>query len=96
MNTQHKLSVPPPHLRRGAGKAFEDSSIDSDRHILTYMTEALGHETLADARVLDMGCGTKFTQAILGYDIPIGEYIGVDVFREMIQFLSEATVGDDR
>ena len=38
-----------------------------------------------------MGCGTKFTQAILGYDIPVGEFIGVDVYKEMIEFLRSST-----
>ncbi len=55
------------------------------------MAQALGLETLADSRVLDMGCGTKFTQAILEYDIPLGEYIGVDVYEEMIDFLGKCT-----
>ena len=90
MNTLPKLSVP-SKLRRGGKKSDQWEYINGGRDLLSYMAKALGLENLADSRILDMGCGTKFTQAILEYDIPIGEYIGVDVYGEMIDFLSDST-----
>lgn len=60
--------------------------------LLRYTTERLGLEDLADKDVLDVGCGTKFTEALLNDKIPIGSYTGVDVYREMVDFLqSEVT-----
>lgn len=85
-----KLSVPNT-LRRGAKKRDEWTYVDGGRDLLNYMCGVLGLEDLGSSRVLDMGCGTKFTQAIVNYDIRIGEYIGVDVYGEMIDFLNENT-----
>jgi SAM-dependent methyltransferase len=84
------LSVP-SKLRRGGKKSDEWEYIDGGRDLLNYMSKALGLKDLGDSRVLDMGCGTKFTQAILNYNIPVGEYIGVDVYGEMIDFLRSST-----
>jgi len=86
MSLAPSLSVPAA-LRRGDKKGDEQEYVEEGRDLLTYMTQALGLDNLANSRVLDMGCGTKFTQAILEYDIPVGEYIGVDVYSEMIEFL---------
>lgn len=94
MREPPKLSVP-SQLRRGGKKSDEWEYIDGGRDLLSYMSEALGLDTLNNQRVLDMGCGTKFTQAILNYDIPIGEYVGIDVYSEMIDFLN-TNVSDPR
>ena len=88
------LSIP-VQLRRGGRKGNEWGYVDEGRDLLAYMCQALGLSTLGDSRVLDMGCGTKFTQAMLNYDIPIGEYIGMDVYKEMIEFL-RSSVSDPR
>ncbi len=90
MSQPPTLSVPKA-LRRGGKKSDEQTYVEDGRDLLTYMTQALALDSLANSRVLDMGCGTKFTQAILGYDIPVGEYIGVDVYKEMIEFLRSST-----
>lgn len=88
MSKSPVLSLP-PLLRRGANKLDEWQYIDEGRDLLAYMCEALALSDLGNSRVLDMGCGTKFTQAILNYDIPVGEYIGIDVYADMIDFLRE-------
>ena len=46
-------------------------------------------------RALDFGCGVRFAQAIVNRGIPVGRYVGVDVYREMIEFLT-ANVTDPR
>ena len=94
MMPEPKLTVP-SKLRRGGLKSEEWSYIDSGRDLLAYMAGALGLNDLGNSRVLDMGCGTKFTQAILNYDIRVGEYVGVDVYGQMIDFL-RASVSDSR
>jgi SAM-dependent methyltransferase len=45
--------------------------------------------------LLDIGCGTKFSEAFLNDDIPIESYVGVDVYGEMIEFL-QREVDDSR
>lgn len=53
------------------------------------MTERLGWPNLDDKAVLDVGCGTRFTSAILSHQIPIGRYIGIDINPELIAWLKE-------
>lgn len=79
-----------PHkFRRGAKKANVDQMLDSSLWLLNYMANIIGHKDLYAVDVLDMGCGTKFTQAILDNDVAIRRYVGVDVYAEMIQFLQD-------
>ena len=40
-----------------------------------------------------MGCGVKFTRFLINEGKPIKRYVGVDVYREMIEFL-QANVDD--
>jgi len=58
--------------------------------LLERMRRRLGFETYSDKRVLDFGCGVRFSQAIINTDLPFGRYVGVDVYREMIEFLQRA------
>jgi SAM-dependent methyltransferase len=63
--------------------------------LLDYMAARLGWESLAGRTVLDIGCGSRFASAIHTYDIPIGRYIGVDVDREMIEWLQQHAASAD-
>ncbi len=85
----------PQKLRRGKFRFKEEKSVRSGAHLLALMCRALELEHLGDTRLLDMGCGCKFTQSILGHDLPIRHYTGVDVYAEMIGFL-QSTVTDER
>ncbi len=92
--TRIKLSVPHA-LRKGARKNNEKAYVESGRHLLDLMAAKLGLQDFAGTDVLDIGCGTKFTQAVLSHDVPIKSYTGVDVCEEMIAWLSDA-VRDSR
>ena len=85
----------PLHLRRGNLKQDEDAYVESGVKLLALMASRFGLDGLGNSRILDIGCGTKFTQAILSRNIPIARYVGIDVYAEMIQFLRES-VGDSR
>jgi SAM-dependent methyltransferase len=63
--------------------------------LLEWMRLQLGFESYADKKVLDFGCGVRFTQAIINTGYPIGRYLGVDVYRPMIEFL-QRNVRDSR
>jgi len=61
---------------------------EGGRRLLDLMRDRCGLETLAGLDVLDVGCGVRFTQAIVNQQIPIGSYSGIDVWKEVIDFLS--------
>lgn len=82
-------------LRRGNRKGSEDASIDSAVWLIDHMCSHIGLEDLGDTQVLDVGCGVKFTQAFLNEALPVKRYVGVDVYREMVDFL-RASVDDPR
>jgi hypothetical protein len=50
------------------------------------MCEDLGLDDLGASDVLDFGCGVKFIQALVNCPQPVRRYVGVDVYREMIEF----------
>lgn len=57
--------------------------------LLERVRRQIGFESYADQKVLDFGCGVRFTQAIINIDLPFGRYVGVDICRPMIEFLRE-------
>ena len=84
----------PGELRRGDNRN-EETSVREASALLAYMAEAVGRSGLDGARILDIGCGVKFTQALLTDGTPIGRYVGVDVFEELIAHL-QSEVDDPR
>jgi SAM-dependent methyltransferase len=76
----------PARLRRSA-ITDEKATITGAAALLEQLCDLVGVEDLSQCDVLDVGCGVKFTQAILNHGIPIKSYTGVDVYREMIDFL---------
>ncbi|MCB1688471.1 MAG: class I SAM-dependent methyltransferase [Halioglobus sp.] len=85
----------PQKIRRGRLRWDEQRSVASGVELLKLLASSLGHADLANLRVLDIGCGCKFTQAILDRGLPVGQYVGVDVYGEMIEFL-RSSVSDER
>ena len=85
----------PYEFRRGGKKKDEQKSVESGLILLALMCEKLGIADLANKRVLDMGCGNKFVQAILQSGQPIGHYVGIDIHAGLIAYLQE-NVTDNR
>jgi SAM-dependent methyltransferase len=84
----------PERFDRSAHGSLERAA-ESARFLVRYVCETLGLADLGDTELLDVGCGTKFSEAFLNDGIPIGRYVGVDVYGEMIEFLQES-VADPR
>lgn len=84
----------PKQLQRSRTKD-EDAAHRSAVALLAVLAEQLGRPDLAGVSVLDVGCGVKFSQAILNDGLPIGSYTGVDVYRPVIDHLS-SSVDDPR
>ena len=79
----------PREYRRGGKANDEDHSVESGVALIELMCRRLGLPDLGNSAVLDFGCGVKLVQALLGNELPVGRYTGVDVFPEQIQFLRE-------
>jgi SAM-dependent methyltransferase len=84
-----------PARFRKTATTSEEQPLESALWLLDHMCEHLGLEDLGDTELLDFGCGVKFTQALINNSLPIKRYVGVDVDREMIDFL-RANVDDPR
>jgi SAM-dependent methyltransferase len=87
-----KLRIP-DEFRRGATR--ESASIESAVWLIEHMCSLLGLDGLGNTDLLDVGCGIKFSQALINRSLPIKRYVGIDVYREMIAYLRE-TVDDPR
>jgi SAM-dependent methyltransferase len=73
----------------------EERSLDNAVWLIDHMSTHLGVANLEGLDVLDFGCGVRFAQAIVNRRLPIRRYVGVDVYRDMIEFLA-ANVTDPR
>jgi SAM-dependent methyltransferase len=70
---------------------------DTGRSLLDYLAQRLGRADLSGLDVLDFGCGSRFAEAIIVHDVPLASYVGVDVWKEMVEWLSEhASAADER
>jgi hydroxymethyl cephem carbamoyltransferase len=84
---QKPLDVP-LELNRNDPEIAAIGSEQTGLQLIALALDRLGLEDLSDTDVLDVGCGVRFTQAILNSSIPIGTYTGVDVDADVIEFLN--------
>ena len=89
-----RLEVP-MKLRRGSRKGNQEEHVASALWLIQLLGRVLGTADLSKSDVLDMGCGTKLVQGLLDNQLPIQRYVGIDVYREMIDFLN-SRVSDPR
>jgi SAM-dependent methyltransferase len=92
--SQFVLKVP-RELRRGGKAKDEQASVESGLQLIRLMCRQFAIPDLGASNVLDMGCGCKLVQALLQNDLPIGRYVGIDVFPALIAFL-QSNVLDTR
>jgi SAM-dependent methyltransferase len=85
----------PRAFRRGGKLGDVEASIGDTLDIIKIICRNLGIPDLSHSHVLDMGCGWRMAKTLLDHDLPIAEYVGMDVFAEMIEFL-QANVADPR
>jgi SAM-dependent methyltransferase len=83
------LEIPPQFNRSASPLRNPAAAEESALFLIRYVCDTLGLADLSAHEVLDVGCGTKFTQAFLNHDLPIKRYVGVDVYEAMIEFLRE-------
>jgi SAM-dependent methyltransferase len=83
----------PREYRRGMLRRDERVSVSSGLKLLDLID---ARKPIKDAKILDMGCGVKVAQALVERGSPQSLYIGVDVYREMIEYLQNALAEDSR
>ena len=57
--------------------------------LLERMRQQIGFESYAATKLLDFGCGVRFSQAVINTGFPIRRYVGIDCFAPMINFLCD-------
>ena len=77
----------PDELHRNHPKVHARGPEHTGSVLMELVVERLGLKDLSDVDVLDVGCGVRFTQALINRDIPIKSYTGVDVYRPLIDYL---------
>ncbi len=89
------LAVPEKFNRNSVNVTSLMTPEQSGHFLLQLMQLRLGLREYTGQSLLDFGCGVRFSQAILNLKLPIGQYVGIDCFSDMIEFL-RASVRDPR
>jgi SAM-dependent methyltransferase len=61
---------------------------DTGRWLIEYMCERIGIANLDGLELLDVGCGVRFADAIINRNISLKSYFGIEVDKEIIEFLT--------
>ena len=84
----------PLELQRGSHSDRQDW-IDSGLFAVDLLCRTMGRLDLTEVEILDVGCGTKIVKTLLDHSMPVGRYVGIDVFARLIKWLN-ANVSDTR
>ena len=85
----------PEGLHRNAPDVHACGPEHTGSILIQLVLRRLELKDLSGSDVLDVGCGVRFTQAIINRDIPIKSYTGIDVHSPLIEYLREK-VDDSR
>lgn len=80
--------VDPPFNFNAAGTAKYPPEV-SGYFLLNSLCRRLGWPSLAGKRLLDYGCGVRFTRTLINLGMDIAAYAGIDVNKESIAWLNE-------
>jgi SAM-dependent methyltransferase len=89
------LVVPDRFNKNAAGVRNMGPPAETGAWLIRYMCERIGIADLSGFDVLDFGCGSRFADSFVNRRIPIRSYLGIDVDREMIDFLN-SNIDDPR
>lgn len=84
----------PKHLRRGALRE-KPNYVDSGLFLIELMCRNFNLKDMSSVSLLDMGCGTKLSQAAIQFSKPFGRYVGIDLTPEMIDVLQHKFPGNE-
>ena len=89
------LEVPEQFNRNHPSVRALGDPADTGLMLINYMCQRIGVADLAGLDILDLGCGVRFSQSIINRNVPIRTYTGLEVNREIVDFLKE-NVSDPR
>ena len=92
---QPALVVPPKFNRNSRNVTSLMTPEESGYWLLERMRQRIGFDSYAEKKLLDFGCGVRFSQAIINRKVSVGRYVGVDNYYPLIKFLWRK-VRDDR
>ncbi|MGH8030685.1 MAG: class I SAM-dependent methyltransferase [Arenimonas sp.] len=81
--------VPPQFHRNSADVIALAPPADTGATLIDYMARRLGRRDLSGVDILDMGCGTRFTDTLVNRDVAFGTYTGIDVWVPLVKFLRD-------
>lgn len=85
----------PDEYNRNAPKIKEIGIEETGSRLIKLVCDRVGFSDLSQKDVLDIGCGVRFTQAIINCNLSIKSYTGIDVDKPLINYLT-TNVNDSR
>ena len=93
--TNTRLLDVPKKFNRNAASIKKAGFDKTGVGLMALVCEKVGLQDLSQSKVLDVGCGVRFAQAIVNCQVPIKEYVGVDIYPEMVEWLQH-NVDEDK
>jgi len=90
-----RLDVP-ADFNRNSLAVVEAGHDNTGQLLINIATKSVGLESLGNVDVLDVGCGVRFTAAIINRKIPIKSYTGIEVCRPIVEFLKNNVEAYDK
>jgi SAM-dependent methyltransferase len=95
-NGEARVLVIPERFNKNAEDVRKMASqAQTGAWLIEYMCRRIGIADLGASDVLDFGCGCRFADSFVNLRVPVQSYLGVDVDREMIDWLN-ANAADPR
>ncbi len=85
----------PGKFNRNAAEIKQIGAQKTGSSLIKLACDRVGISDLSEKDVLDIGCGVRFTQAIINCNIPIKSYTGIDIDKPLINYLM-TNVNDSR
>jgi SAM-dependent methyltransferase len=77
----------PSWFARNHASITEAGALDTGEYLINTAMKAAGLNSLKDSRILDLGCGTRFSSVLINRNIPVHYYMGIDVFHPVVRWL---------
>lgn len=90
-----KKIIIPDKYNRNHPAFFKIGYEETGVTLINLVIQVLSLTNLEASDILDVGCGVRFTQAIINCNIPIKSYTGVDIDENMINYL-KSNIDDKR
>lgn len=85
----------PTRFNRNSPDVAELGPENTGQQLIELATREAGLRDLCAVDILDVGCGVRFTQALINRKIPFGSYTGVEVHKPLVEFLKEHVESKD-